>query len=89
MAAHAARRLGPMSDNLSVILGVEALCAGQGIEARAPRVTSKPLQQALACLRADVAPLGQDRFLAPDLEKAAALIASGALCNAAGLEPIG
>jgi histidine ammonia-lyase len=89
MAAHAARRLTRMSANLSVILGVEAMCAAQGIEARAPLVTSAPLQAALARLRADVAPLGQDRFLAPDLEKSAALIASGALCDAAGLEPIG
>jgi histidine ammonia-lyase len=40
MAAHGARRLKKMAENLSVILGVEALCAAQGIEARAPLETS-------------------------------------------------
>jgi histidine ammonia-lyase len=40
MAAHGARRLGRMNANLSVILGVEALCAAQGIDFRAPLTTS-------------------------------------------------
>ncbi|MDU8925849.1 histidine ammonia-lyase [Alisedimentitalea sp. MJ-SS2] len=86
MAAHAARRLERMGINLSTILGVEALCAAQGIEARAPLTTSSPLKAALDRLRADVSPLEQDRFLAPDLEKAAHLIVSGALAEAANVE---
>ena len=86
MAAHAARRLTRMTDNLGVILGVEAMCAAQGIETRAPLLTSLRLQAALARLRADIAPLGQDRFLAPDLARAAHLVTSGALAEAAGLE---
>jgi histidine ammonia-lyase len=85
MAAHGARRLMQMNANLSRILGVEALCAGQGIEFRAPLKTSLPLQATLARLRADVAPLGEDRYLAPDLEAAARLVASGALAQAAGI----
>ncbi len=40
MAAHGARRLGRMCDNLEVILGVELMCAAQGIEFRAPLQTS-------------------------------------------------
>ncbi len=85
MAAHGAVRLGRMVENLNVILGVEAICAGQGIEFRSPLRTSAPLQAALARLRADVATLGDDRYLAPDLSAAAALIASGALAQASGL----
>ncbi len=85
MAAHGARRLMQMNANLSRILGVEALCAGQGVEFRAPLKTSLPLQATLARLRADVATLGEDRYLAPDLESAARLVASGALAQAAGL----
>ena len=85
MAAHGARRLMQMNANLSRILGVEALCAGQGVEFRAPLKTSPPLQATLARLRADVATLGEDRYLAPDLESAARLVASGALAQAAGL----
>jgi histidine ammonia-lyase len=85
MAAHGARRLMQMNANLSRILGVEALCAGQGVEFRAPLKTSLPLQATLARLRDDVATLGEDRYLAPDLESAACLVASGALAQAAGL----
>ena len=86
MAAHGARRLGRMCDNLGVILGVEAMCAAQGIEARAPLTTSEKLNRAMARLREDISSLGEDRYLAPDLERAAALIRSDALAKAAGLE---
>ena len=83
MAAHGARRLSPMVDNLAVILGVEAMCAAQGIEFRAPLTTSPPLARVVARLRENVARLGDDRYLAPDIAAAAALVASGALGSAA------
>jgi histidine ammonia-lyase len=83
MAAHGAFRLARMADNLSVILGVEALCAAQGIEARAPLVTSQSLQAVVARLRADVPGLAEDRYLAPDIATAQALVTSGALVQAA------
>ena len=86
MAAHGARRLGQMVENLEYILGVELLCAAQGINFSVPLATSQPLQRVLARLREDVAPLGEDRYLAPDLQQARALIASGALTAAAQIE---
>lgn len=86
MAAHGARRLGLMTQNLAVILGVEAICAGQGIEFRAPLATSAPLARALAVLRSRVATMGEDRFLAPDLAAAQGLIEDGTLVAATGLE---
>ena len=46
------------------------------------------LRAVLAALRAEVAPLGADRFLAPDLERAAGMIRSGALIRAAGIEGV-
>lgn len=85
MAAHGARRLGPMVANLERILGIEALCAAQGVEFRAPLLTSAPLQAVVARLRVEAAPLREDRFLAPDLGVAARLVASGELAAAAGL----
>ena len=84
MACHAARRLGEMNDNLGRILGVELLCAAQGIEYRAPLHTSPALARIVARLRQDVATLGTDRLLAPDLEKGAKLIRSGAIVESAG-----
>ncbi len=79
MAAHGARRLRRMVQNLSVIVGVEALCAAQGIEARAPLVTSPALTAVMARFRKVVAALGDDRFMAPDLEAAAKLALDGTL----------
>lgn len=85
MAAHGARRLIQMVANLNRVLGVELLCAGQGIEFRAPLTTSDPLQAALKRLRQDVATLGADRYMAPDLEAAATLVAEGQLTAACGI----
>ncbi|MCU9840025.1 histidine ammonia-lyase [Ruegeria sp. WL0004] len=86
MAAHGALRLRRMTDNLSVILGVELLCAAQGIEARAPLVTSERLQAVIAHLRAHVPTLAEDRYLAPDIETAAAMVRDGDIARVAGME---
>ena len=79
MAAHAARRLGRMNVNLNVILGVEAICAAQGIGFRAPLRTSAPLQAVISALRTVVPDLTEDRYLAPSIEAAAAMVAEGRL----------
>jgi histidine ammonia-lyase len=86
MAAHGAFRLARMNANLAVILGVELMCAAQGIEARAPLATSKPLNRAVARLRQDVATLAEDRYLAPDIEAATALIRNGQIKEAANVK---
>jgi len=89
MAAHAARRLLAMTDNLATIVGVEALAAAQGVHLRRPLRSSPKLEAAIARLREEVAPLDADRFMAGDIAAAAGLVASGALADAAGvaLEP--
>ena len=86
MAAHGARRLQKMVKNLNVILGVEAMCAAQGVEFRAPLKTSAPLQAALAAFRAHVPALDNDRYLAPDLARAAELVAEGTLAKATDVQ---
>jgi histidine ammonia-lyase len=86
MAAHGARRLGPMVDNLNRILGVELLCGAQGIEFRSPLTTSPPLARVIAKLRRSVPTLGEDRYLAPDIERAAALVAVGDIAFAAQIK---
>jgi histidine ammonia-lyase len=82
MAAHGARRLRRMNANLAQIVGIEAMCAAAGVEFRAPLRTSAPLAAAIARLRAEIAPLDQDRYLAPDLAKAAELVRTDALVGA-------
>mgnify|MGYP000610336003 CR=1 FL=1 len=85
MAAHAARRLVRMNANLNVILGVEAMCGAQGIEFRAPLKTSAALTGAMATLRGEVATLQDDRYMAPSIEAAGAMVASGALSGSVTL----
>ena len=88
MAAHGARRLARMNANLGVILGVELLCAAQGVEFRAPLATSPVLQRLLQITRAAVPALGADRYMADDLNTAAELIRDGdvtAACDVARL----
>lgn len=86
MAAHGALRLGRMNTNLSVILGVELLCAAQGVEARSPLATSTRLQDVINALRANVPSLEDDRYLAPDIEAASAMVRAGEIAAAAGIE---
>ncbi len=83
MAAHGAVRLGRMLENIERILGVELLCAAQGVEFRAPLTTSDALARVVAELRRHVATLGSDRYLAPDIERAATLIRNGDVTRAA------
>ena len=81
MATFAARRLQAMISNVSVILGIEWLASAQGIEFLRPLRSSAALEQAHALLRASCAAMPTDRYLAPDIEKATALVAMGALSS--------
>jgi len=85
MAAHGARRLARMNANLSNILGVELICAAQGVEFRAPLKTSPGLLNVLKSVRADIPTVKEDRYMAPDLAKAAELVSQGTLVDAAKL----
>ena len=79
MAAHAGYRLLAMAENAAGIIAVEWLCAAQGVDLRAPLVTSDRLLVAQRLLRAQVPFMAQDRYLAPDLAAAKALVQAGAL----------
>jgi histidine ammonia-lyase len=84
MATFAARRLGAMNDNLRTILAVEYLAAAQGIDFHKPLETSAPLAQVHALLRAHVPFLDRDRFFAPDIAAAEALVEAPDLATFAG-----
>jgi len=81
MATFAARRLQPMIANVAHILGIEWLAAAQGIEFLRPLTTSAPLEMALAELRSQCPAMAHDRFIAPDIERATALVRGGALAR--------
>jgi histidine ammonia-lyase len=81
MATFAARRLQPMIANVAHILGIELLAAAQGIDFLRPLRSSAALEAAHALLRERVPPMAQDRYLAPDIEAATALVRDGSLAR--------
>jgi histidine ammonia-lyase len=86
MATHGARRLLSMAANTANVIGIEFLAAAQGCDFHAPMRSSERLERARSLLRAQVAHLNEDRHMAPDMERATGLIASGALAEAAGAD---
>lgn len=77
MAAHGARRLLAMADNLRGVLAIEWLAAAQGCDFHGPLTSSAPLEALRAALRAHVATLDEDRYFHPDIAAASALLAKG------------
>mgnify|MGYP003460951668 FL=1 len=79
MATFAARRLHDMAHNTAAILGIELLAAAQGIDFHRPLKTSERLEILHAQLREQVSFYSTDRYLAPDIEAAKALVIGGTL----------
>lgn len=82
MAAHGARRLLPMIENACGVLGIELLAAAQGCDFHAPLPSSAVLETVRRLVRAQVPHLDDDRHFHPDMEKAIALVRSGAVVKA-------
>jgi histidine ammonia-lyase len=78
MATHAARRLTDMADNAAAVIAIELLAAVQGIEFHRPLRSSAVLERIIARVRSKVAHYAADRFFAPDIEAAKALVTAGA-----------
>ncbi|GGD60575.1 histidine ammonia-lyase [Pseudoxanthomonas indica] len=79
MAAHGARRLLLMAQNLEHVLAIELLASVQGCDFHAPLHSSAALESVRSTVRRAVPALLEDRFFHPDLEAAASLIRSGEL----------
>ncbi|EKD34961.1 MAG: hypothetical protein ACD_75C02109G0004 [uncultured bacterium] len=77
MATFAARRLLEMADNTAGVLAIELLAACQGLDFRAPLKSSPLLETAKAKVREVVAFYDQDRYFAPDIQKAQQLVQAG------------
>lgn len=74
MATFAGRRLADIYENVEGILAIEWLSAAQGLDFRAPNKSSDVLERAKAVLREQVPFYDKDRYFAPDIQKAAALM---------------
>jgi histidine ammonia-lyase len=79
----AALKLRQLLDHLARILAVEALCAARGLDLRAPLRPAPATGAVRDLLRTRIPGPGPDRFLAPDLAAAEALVQSGAILGAA------
>lgn len=77
MATFAARRLAEMAENTAGVLAIELLAVCQGLDFRAPLKSSPLLESAKAQVRNVVPFYDQDRYFAPDIQKAQALIQTG------------
>ena len=85
MAAHGARRLLPMAENLVQIVAIELFAAAQACDFHRPLRSSPPLEAVRDLIRTRAPTLDEDRFLAPEMAAIADLVRSGAIASAAGL----
>lgn len=74
MATFAGRRLKEMGENTRGILAVEYLSAAQGLDFRSPNKSSERIEIAKQMLREKVSFYDKDRYFAPDIEQANALL---------------
>ncbi|RDI14727.1 histidine ammonia-lyase [Rhodococcus sp. AG1013] len=77
-----ARKLRRAVDGLTRVLAIEILTAARGIDLRVPLAPAIGTGAVVRTLRESVPGPGTDRFLAPEIEQAVALAASGALVAA-------
>ncbi len=81
MGWSAGRKLRTVIANLTKIIGIEYLAAARAIDLRAPLEPSPVTKKAVETLRKTVPGPGPDRFLAPDMAGAVAVVESGALAQ--------
>jgi histidine ammonia-lyase len=79
MATFAARKLSDLAANTAAILGIELLAAAQGVDLRAPILTSVKLQAVMQEIRARVPHYDIDRYLAPDIAAITDAVNAGAI----------
>jgi len=77
MATFAARRLLDMGENTATIVAIELLAAAQGVDFRQPLTTAPALLPAMAAIRSRVAFFAGDRYMAPAIAAAKALVEAG------------
>jgi histidine ammonia-lyase len=77
MATFAARKLGDLAGNTACILAIELLAAAQGVDLRAPHLTSVRLRRVMEEVRARVSHYDIDHYLAPDIASITEAVKAG------------
>jgi len=86
MATHGALKARRIARNAAGVIGIELMAGAQGVDFHAPLLTSPPLRQALAAIRASVPFHAKDRYLADDVAWAKQAVLDGALSSAVQAE---
>jgi histidine ammonia-lyase len=84
MGMTGAIKLRQIVEHAERIVGIELMCAAQGLEARRPLKSGREVERVYEAVRAVVPRLEQDRVLATDIDALAAAVQSGAFdqwCN--------
>jgi histidine ammonia-lyase len=75
----AARKLLRVVDHVTRVVAIEVMAATRAVELRAPHQPSPATAAVLAGLRREVAGIGPDRYMAPEIDATTAMVASGAV----------
>ncbi len=77
MATYAGRRLKDMAENTAGILGIELLATAQGMDFRAPNLSTDKIEEAKKIIREKVDFYDEDRYFTDDIEAAMKVVQSG------------
>jgi histidine ammonia-lyase len=77
MGMTGALKLRQIVENAERIVGIEMMCAAQGVEFRRPLRPSREIEKAHVAVRTVVARLERDRVLGPEIEAMAAAVRGG------------
>lgn len=82
MGTIAARKARVILEHVETVIGIELMCATQGIDLRRPLTCNAGVEAAHASVRKEITPLAEDRFLQTDIESATQLVRSGEIVDA-------
>ena len=88
MATGAASKAGRVAGNAAAVIALELMAAAQGVDFRAPDVTSTSLQSVHKLIRSFSAFLDKDRYLAPEIAVLTGLVAEGEIVRAPEMEAL-
>ncbi|MCB9919296.1 MAG: histidine ammonia-lyase [Planctomycetes bacterium] len=86
MGVTAARHARDITNNVASVLGIEVICAAQGLEFDRRLGAGRGAEAAYKTVRSRVPKLEQDRYLAPDLAAGRELVSSRAILDAVEAE---
>jgi len=82
MGTYAAFKAGRILKNAEFVLGIEFLCAAQGLEYRGDQKPGAGVESAYQAFRRNIPELKEDRLLSKDVDKARKLICSRKILRA-------